>query len=136
MLEVLNVRIFDFWYYMAQSLYRQLDIWKLSIEISKQIYLIGTTFPKTETYGIVDQMKQSSVSIASNIAEWSWRGTIQENIHFHHIARWSCAELETQIILSKELWLIDVEKSEELERWIEVLLMKISTYIKTKRSQK
>lgn len=121
---------------MAQSLYRQLDIWKLSIELSKQIYLICTTFPKTETYGLADQMKRSSVSVASNIAEWSGRWTIQENIHFLHIARWSCAELETQVILSTELWLIHVEKSKELEQLIEVLLMKISMYIKTKRSQK
>ena len=121
---------------MAQSLYRQLDIWKLSIELSKQIYIISSTFPKTETYWLVDQMKRSSVSIASNIAEWSGRWTIQENIHFLHIARWSCAELETQIILSKELGLLSQEKSDELEKYIEILFMKISMYIKTKRSQK
>ena len=88
---------------MAQSIYRNLDIWKLSIEPSKKVYILCSKFPKTEIYGLVDQMKRSSISIASNIAEWSGRWTIQENIHFLHIARWSCAELETQIILAREL---------------------------------
>ncbi len=121
---------------MAQSIYKNLDIWKLSIELSKKIYILCSEFPKTEIYGLVDQMKRSSISIASNIAEWSGRWTIQENIHFLHISRWSCAELETQIILARELEMISKEDSQKIEDSIELLLMKLSSYIKTKRSQK
>lgn len=54
---------------MALSIYKNLDIWKLSIELSKKIYILCTKFPKTEIYALVDQMKRSSISIASNIAE-------------------------------------------------------------------
>ena len=70
-----NIRMFESWKLrslkltMAQSIYRNLDIWKLSIELSKKVYILCSKFPKTEIYGLVDQMKRSSISIASNIAE-------------------------------------------------------------------
>jgi len=49
--------------------YKDLEIWKLSVKIAKEVYKMVETFPKTELYSLVDQMKRASVSIVSNIAE-------------------------------------------------------------------
>lgn len=72
---------------MIESHYSKLEVWKLSIELSKEIYTITSTFPKVEQYGLTDQMRRASVSIASNIAEGAYRGSIQDNIRFLYIAK-------------------------------------------------
>lgn len=54
---------------MNTSYYQNLDVWKESIELSKCIYGLADILPKEEKYGLLDQMKRASVSIASNIAE-------------------------------------------------------------------
>ena len=51
------------------SYYTDLEIWKKSLSVTKQIYSITESFPKTEIYSLVDQMKRASISIGSNIAE-------------------------------------------------------------------
>lgn len=51
------------------SYYKNLKVWQKSIDLVEQIYKITTVFPKTEVYGITDQLRRASVSIASNIAE-------------------------------------------------------------------
>lgn len=49
--------------------YKELEVWKMSVKIAKDVYKIVENFPKTELYSLVDQMKRASVSIVSNIAE-------------------------------------------------------------------
>jgi len=51
------------------SYYRNLEVWKKAFELNKQIYLILKTFPVKEKFSLVDQMRRSALSIASNIAE-------------------------------------------------------------------
>lgn len=51
------------------SAYQNLKVWQKSIELVKDIYRLSSSFPKTETYSLVDQMKRAAVSIPSNIAE-------------------------------------------------------------------
>ncbi len=48
------------------STYKELDVWKLSVDLAVDIYKVVSSFPKSETYGLVDQIKRSSVSVASN----------------------------------------------------------------------
>jgi len=113
--------------------YYELDIWKKSIEIIKTIYRITEEFPKTELYSLVDQMKRASVSIASNIAEWSGQWTNAGNIRFLNIARWSAVELEAQIRIAKELWFLDENQFLELLQEINHLTRMISSFIKKKK---
>lgn len=87
--------------------YRELIVWQKSFELSKKIYLITREFPKSEIYGLVSQMRRCAVSIPSNIAEGHTRGYKQEYIQFLRIAFASGAELETQLLLAKELGYID-----------------------------
>ena len=56
-------------YLLIMSYYQELDIWKKSVEVIKKVYRYTASFPKTEMYSLVDQMKRASISIASNIAE-------------------------------------------------------------------
>ena len=89
--------------------YQDLDVWKKSIELVKQIYISTKNFPKEEMYGLMNQMRRASVSIPSNIAEGKNRQTKKEYIQFLYIALSSISELETQIIIARELRYIDEE---------------------------
>lgn len=74
--------------------------------LAKEIYLMSTNLPTDEKFGLVSQMKRSAVSIPSNIAEGSGRNSNREFSHFLAIALGSAYELQTQLILTKELNLI------------------------------
>jgi four helix bundle protein len=96
--------------------YQDLDVWRKSIELVKKIYAETGSFPKDEIYGLINQMRRSAVSIPSNIAEGKTRQHKKEYIHFLHIALGSCAELETQIVISSELgYMSDDVQAELLE---------------------
>ena len=69
--------------------YRDLLIWQKGMEIVNEVYLITNQFPKEEMYGITNQIKRSSVSIPSNIAEGWGRDSSQSYRHFLRIARGS-----------------------------------------------
>ncbi len=91
---------------------RDLKIWRKSIELVKEIYKVTEKFPSGEQYGLVSQMRRAAVSIPSNIAEGFRRKHNKEYKQFLCIALGSSAELETQIVISKELDYID-EKAEQ-----------------------
>lgn len=90
--------------------FRDLDVWKKGIEIVKDIYKTVDAFPKKELYGLTTQIRRSSISIPSNIAEGFNRFHNKEYRHFLYIALGSCAELETQIEIAVELKYIDNER--------------------------
>lgn len=83
--------------------YKELIVWQKSFQLSLMVFKATSDFPKSELYGIVSQMRRSAVSIPSNIAEGYSRGHRQEYIQFLRTAYASGAELETQVLLSKEL---------------------------------
>jgi four helix bundle protein len=93
--------------------YKDLDVWKKSIDLVKQVYLVTKDFPKEEIYGLTNQIRRAAVSVASNIAEGKGRYSKKEYTQFLHIALGSVAELETQIIIAKELSYI---KNETIEK--------------------
>lgn len=80
--------------------FRDLDVWRLAMEIIVEIYEHTKIFPKEELYGLVSQMRRAALSIASNIAEGFNRYHNKEYRQFLYIALGSCAELETQIEVS------------------------------------
>src|SRR5450759_1944987 len=80
--------------------FRDLDVWRLAMEIIGDYYKYTKSFPKEEIYGLVSQMRRAALSIASNIAEGFNRYHNKEYRQFLYIALGSCAELETQIEVS------------------------------------
>lgn len=76
--------------------FKELLVWQKSIDFVTDIYRITETFPKTEIYGLISQIRRSAVSIPSNIAEGNSRRSKPDYLQFLKIARGSCAEVETQ----------------------------------------
>ena len=89
--------------------YKELLIWQKGIRIVIQVYQLTKTFPKDEIYALTSQLKRASVSIPSNIAEGFGRQTDKSFNHFLNISRGSLNEIETQIIIAKELGFIQDE---------------------------
>ncbi|MGD0830702.1 MAG: four helix bundle protein [Terracidiphilus sp.] len=87
---------------MGQS-FKDLVVWQRAIELTVDVYKLTSKFPDSERFGLTNQMRRASVSIASNIAEGYGRSTKGEYIQFLGFARGSCSELETQIVIAKKL---------------------------------
>ncbi|MBP7217113.1 MAG: four helix bundle protein [Candidatus Omnitrophica bacterium] len=90
--------------------FRDLRVWQKGIELVKLIYKITDEFPKDEQYGLTAQLRRAAISIPSNISEGFRRKHDKEHKQFLSIALGSCSELETQIVIAKELHYIDEVK--------------------------
>lgn len=77
--------------------------WQESIQLVKDIYGVTSSFPSSETFGLVSQMRRAAVSVPSNIAEGAARESQKEFAQFLVIARGSLSELETQLVICREL---------------------------------
>ena len=82
--------------------YRDLEVWKRSIELAGKMQRISSGFPREELFGLTSQIRRAAVSIPANIAEGSERNGTKEYIQFLGVARGSAAELETLIVLAEE----------------------------------
>ena len=89
--------------------FKELLVWRKSIDLVKSVYQLTSSLPTEEKFGLISQMNRSSVSIPSNIAEGSGRTSSKEFLYFLNIAISSSYELETQLIISNQLFLRDVE---------------------------
>ena len=98
---------------MVQS-YKDLIVYQKAYKLALEIYRITKNYPKEEVYGLVSQMRRSSVSIPCNIAEGYRRGHRKEYIQFLYVAHGSCGELETLLSLSYDLAMIDRDTFEKL----------------------
>jgi len=94
--------------------FKDLNVWMLSMGLVKKIYLSTKSFPKYEQYGLTSQIRRSTVSIPSNIAEGHERKGKNEYKHFISIALGSSAELETQLLLSVNLDYLEIETSKNI----------------------
>jgi len=83
--------------------FREIRVWKLGIKLTKEIYKISQKLPKSEKYGLCSQMQRSGVSVPSNIAEGASRSSEKDFCRFLEIALGSAFELETQLIIGKEI---------------------------------
>ena len=99
-----------------------LIVWQKAFLLTEQIYTVLKKFPKEEIYALTDQMRRCSVSIPSNIAEGSWRGTNNEKNHFFHIAKGSAMELQTQLLLAHKFWYIDTATQDQISKLIEEIV--------------
>ncbi len=83
--------------------FKDLIVWQNAIIFSTDVYNVTKLFPKEEVYGLSSQLRRASVSIASNLAEGSKRATKKEFAHYIRISQGSGAEIETQLIIAKNL---------------------------------
>jgi four helix bundle protein len=94
---------------MAIKTHKDLIAWQVGYELAKEIYSLTKKFPNGEQYGYISQMRKSSLSIPSNIAEGCRRQSKAEFHHFCHIAFGSAAELETQLEIARDVGLAPCE---------------------------
>ena len=83
--------------------HHNLQVWQRSIRFVTDIYQLTETFPKSELYGLINQMRRAAVSIAANIAEGAARNSKKEFKRFLSMSQGSIAELETHLIISENL---------------------------------
>ncbi len=83
--------------------FEQLVVWQRAVELSLAIYQLTSAFPKSEQFGLTNQLRRASVSIPSNIAEGYGKSTTGEYLLFLGHARGSLSELRTQLIISHTL---------------------------------
>ncbi len=83
--------------------HRDLEVWKLSMEMAKEIFHVVEGFPKGVSFVLVNQITRAAVSVPSNIAEGSVKSSRREFANFLSIALGSLAELETQLVLARDL---------------------------------
>jgi len=115
---------------MKISSYKQLTVWQKSYNLVKEVYNLTAKLPKSETYGLSSQMQRSAVSIPSNIAEGQLRRNIKEYVQFLSIAQGSAAELDTQLLITQDIYGIDtveqVKTLEEIQKMLFALSQKLT----------
>jgi four helix bundle protein len=116
-------------------MHKDLDVWKESMRLAKDVYALTTKFPKEEMYGLTSQIRRSAVSIPSNIAEGAGRNSNKEFIQFLYISLGSLAELETQILLSKDFGLLQGDVVDKSIERIRRMLLGLIDHLKGRRIQ-
>lgn len=113
--------------------FRKLTIWQEGITIVKKTYLLSKLLPKEEIYGLKSQVERAAVSIPSNIAEGSSRSSDADLNRFLEYSLGSSFELETQLIVIKEIYnsnteLIDelITQNNNLQKMIHSFIIKIN----------
>ncbi len=83
--------------------YQQLIVWQKAMQLVNLIYQLTHVFPNEEKFGLTSQLRRAAVSIPSNIAEGSGRGSDKDFCRFLFLARGSLTELETQLLIAHQL---------------------------------
>ena len=112
--------------------HKDLDIWKRGIGFVEQIYKGTNKFPREELYGLTSQIRRSSVSYPSNIAEGAARFSKKEFIHSLYISLGSLSEVETQLIIAEKLKFLNASK---LLKEVEALRRMTLNFIKYLKSK-
>lgn len=99
--------------------FQELKVWQKAIDLTVNIYDCTENWPNTEKFGLISQIRRSSVSVCSNIAEGAGRNTKGEFVQFLGIANGSAYELQTQIELACRLTFLSEEEKERLVAEIE-----------------
>ena len=99
--------------------YRELQVWQRSIQLSVSLYHLTRGFPREEIYGLTSQLRRAGVSVASNVAEGYGRGSKGEYRNFLGMARGSALEVQTQLVIARELGLGDPKLIAAAERLAE-----------------
>src|SRR6266498_315908 len=93
--------------------YRDLRVWQQSMDLAETIYQVTKTFPDTERYGLISQLRRAAVSVASNIAEGHAR-SLGDYVRHLLVSSGSLSEMETQFIVSTRLGILPAAEAESL----------------------
>ncbi len=111
--------------------YKKLEVWKESVNLVTEIYLLTDNYPDKEKFGLISQINRCAVSIPSNIAEGAGRSSKKEFALFLGYALASSFELETQLIISNNLNFISESQKVEIIEKLNIIQKKIYSLIKS-----
>lgn len=94
--------------------FRKLSVWQKAHELTLAVYRASKTFPPEERYGLTSQLRRAATSVASNIAEGCGRGSDADFRRCLHIALGSASEVEYQLLLARDLGLLDTAAHDPL----------------------
>ena len=106
--------------------FERLEVWNKSRILTKKIYQITQSFPDSEKFGLVNQMRRAVISICSNVAEGSSRRSKKDQAHFYNIAFSSLMETLNQLIISNDLDYLDSKILSEFRNDIQMISMMLN----------
>ena len=92
---------------MAIQSFRDLEVWKVAMDLAAECYKVTKTFPKDELFGMTSQIRRAAASIPANIAEGQGRDHTKEFLNFLSIARGSHMEVQTHLLLAQRVGLLN-----------------------------
>lgn len=118
------------------STFEDIEVWKKAVELCEKVYLLSENSTLNKDYGLRDQIRKSTISIPSNIAEGFERESNNQFIYFLTIAKGSCGELRTQLFLAMKIKHIGEEIHNELRSDCLNISKQLSNFIKYLKSTK
>ncbi|MEX0347659.1 MAG: four helix bundle protein [Rhizobiaceae bacterium] len=122
---------------MAVKSYRDLIVWQKAMDLSVEIYRVSEAFPNEERFGLISQVRRSSVSIVANIAEGFGRDSKRDFVRYLRISQGSLKETETHLLLSQRLGMVDGKQmeaglslSDEIGKMLRSLIARIEQELK------
>jgi four helix bundle protein len=113
---------------MHQYSFENLEVWKLSKELAKDIYQITSEFPNDEKYGMISQLRRAAISVSNNLVEGSARKTMKDQANFTTMSYSSLLEVLNMLIISVDLGFVKNEKYKVSRTRIEELSNKLNAY--------
>ncbi len=102
--------------------FKKLMVWEKAMTLTRRVYLLTKKLPNDEKFGLVSQIRRCAVSIPSNIAEGSKRTTDKDYRQFLSVAAGSAAELETQLLLTQDIYRLQDKKLENILEEVQKML--------------
>jgi four helix bundle protein len=96
--------------------HKELDVWKLAIEFVTNIYKMTSCLPSDEKFGLSNQLRRAAISIPSNVSKGFARKGQKETVQFLYVSLGSHSEIETQLIIARNLNYFDAESLKVLEK--------------------
>lgn len=117
------------------SNFKDLKSWQEAHKLVLSIYKFTASFPDVEKFALVNQMRRCAVSITSNIAEGFSRSTSKDKIHFYQISKGSLSELESQLLIARDLDYLSKQNCEDQSKQIELISRLLTGMIRSAPSR-
>ena len=104
---------------MLNLSHKNLEVYKISLELVKEVYRVTKSYPKEEQFVLVTQLRRAAVSVCSNLAEGAARKSAKEKMRFYEMSRSSLVEIDTQFEISLILDYLKKDDTTTLEKYLE-----------------
>lgn len=94
--------------------YEELEVWKTSMDLVEEVYKLTNTDSFSKDFGLKDQFRRSAVSVPSNIAEGYERDSPKQFLYFLNVAKTSCGELRTQIMIASRIGYLNPQEFDKM----------------------